>query len=97
MPKNNISGRSFLLSLGLRIVSLALAVTLVISSGMMSYASAGAITVKIVDGLKRVSVTTNTTDPAQIISEAGFILSADDEMDVPPSLRERLRGKKKKD
>lgn len=82
MPKNNISGRSFLLSLGLRIVSLALAVTLVISSGMMSYASAGAITVKIVDGLKRVSVTTNATDPAQIISEAGFILSADDEMDV---------------
>ncbi len=65
-----------------RIASIALAVAFVISCTSYAYAANGAKQIKIVDGENSISISSKSTNPAEIVRSAGIRLGAYDELDT---------------
>lgn len=65
-----------------RAVSLGVAATFVISGTSSAYAANGAKQINIVDGEKSISITSKSSNPAEIVRLAGIKLGAYDELDT---------------
>ena len=82
MPIKTLSGDPSGRKMGYRIFSLATAAVIAVSSSLVVFASDGNKEVKIIDGLKSQTVSTEMKDPAQIVAEAGYILDVNDKLDL---------------
>jgi uncharacterized protein YabE (DUF348 family)/3D (Asp-Asp-Asp) domain-containing protein len=82
MPIKTISGDLVRAKTGIRILSAFIAAIIALSSGLVVYAQPADINVKIIDGLKSSSISTDSRDPAQIVREAGYVLDVNDRLDA---------------
>lgn len=82
MPIKTLSGDLVRAKIGIRLLSDLTAVIIVVSSGMVVYAQPAGNKVKIIDGLKSTTVTTDIADPAKIVQEAGYVLDVNDKLDT---------------
>lgn len=69
-------------SKGFRIISAIVAVLFVFSVTFTAFAVSGAVEVTVVDGEKSVSISVTSGSPRDIVRQAGFIVSANDSLDI---------------
>lgn len=82
MITNSASVNNGKRSKGFRILSAVIAVLFVCSVTITAFAATNSLEVTVVDGEKSVSISAVTSSPREIVKQAGFVLGANDDLDL---------------